>query len=183
MIALGKFGGRELLYGADLDVVFIGQDVTAGAQLIQAMGAKMANGAVFPMDGGLRPDGEKGVLVDTSRSLSRIFREPCSLLGGASPDQSPRRVRPGVANHLMTPSPKSGHAGVSQRRLETEIAKMYRRIVKERAKGDDLWYFKTGKGGLIGIEFLVQYLQMKHLVPETEHSSGDRQTSRRPRSR
>ena len=44
---------------------------------------------------------------------------------------------------------------------------MYRRIVKERAKGDDLQHFKTGKGGLIGIEFLVQYLQMKHQVRET----------------
>ena len=51
--------------------------------------------------------------------------------------------------------------------LKTEIAKMYRRIVKERAKGDDLSHFKTGKGGLIGIEFLVQYLQMKHQVQET----------------
>ena len=48
-----------------------------------------------------------------------------------------------------------------------EIAKMYRRIVKERAKGEDRLFFKTGKGGLIGIEFLIQYLQMKHQVRET----------------
>ena len=55
----------------------------------------------------------------------------------------------------------------AQGALKAEIDKMYRRIVKERAKGDDLPHFKTGKGGLIGIEFLVQYLQMKHQVHET----------------
>ena len=36
VLALGKFGGRELLYGADLDVVFIGKDVSVGERLIQA---------------------------------------------------------------------------------------------------------------------------------------------------
>ena len=39
--------------------------------------------------------------------------------------------------------------------------------MKERVKGDDVTHFKTGKGGLIGIEFLVQYLQMKNCVMET----------------
>src|SRR3974377_558749 len=39
-------------------------------------------------------------------------------------------------------------------------------MVKEREKGDDFSHFKTGRGGLIGIEFLVQYLQMKHQVEE-----------------
>ena len=44
---------------------------------------------------------------------------------------------------------------------------MYLRIIKERAKGDDETHFKTGKGGLIGIEFLVQYLQMANRIMET----------------
>src|SRR5262249_48004942 len=51
--------------------------------------------------------------------------------------------------------------------LKQQIYKMYQRIIKERTKGDDLAHFKTGKGGLIGIEFLVQYLQMKNRVMET----------------
>ena len=70
VLALGKFGGRELLYGADLDVVFIGNNVSAGERLIQAMSAKTAEGAVFPLDGRLRPDGEKGVLVTPLAGLS-----------------------------------------------------------------------------------------------------------------
>jgi [glutamine synthetase] adenylyltransferase / [glutamine synthetase]-adenylyl-L-tyrosine phosphorylase len=50
--------------------------------------------------------------------------------------------------------------------LKEEIGKMYWRILKQRVKGDDRIFFKTGKGGLIGIEFLVQYLQMEHQIPE-----------------
>jgi glutamate-ammonia-ligase adenylyltransferase len=49
---------------------------------------------------------------------------------------------------------------------------MYRRIVKERAKGEEFLHFKTGRGGLIGIEFLVQYLQMKHQIQETNTLSA-----------
>jgi len=51
--------------------------------------------------------------------------------------------------------------------LKQQIHKMYYRIMKERVKGDDVTHFKTGKGGLIGIEFLVQYLQMKNCIMET----------------
>ena len=49
---------------------------------------------------------------------------------------------------------------------------MYRRIVKERAKGDEFSHFKTGRGGLIGIEFLIQYLQMQHQIRETNTLSA-----------
>ena len=51
--------------------------------------------------------------------------------------------------------------------LKQQIHKMYYRIMKERVKGDDVAHFKTGKGGLIGIEFLIQYLQMKNCLMET----------------
>jgi glutamate-ammonia-ligase adenylyltransferase len=166
VLALGKFGGRELLYGADLDVVFIGNDANAGGRLIQAMGAKTAEGAVFPLDGRLRPDGEKGVLV-TSLAAYRTYFEQRAHFWEAQALTKARAVYGSGAQPLDAAVAQiwqhwSAHPG-----LKTEIERMYRRIVKERAKGDDLAHFKTGRGGLIGIEFLVQYLQMKHQVPET----------------
>jgi glutamate-ammonia-ligase adenylyltransferase len=49
---------------------------------------------------------------------------------------------------------------------KAEIAGMYERIVKERAKGGDWPEFKTGRGGLIAIEFLVQSLEIELGVRE-----------------
>src|ERR1700719_559325 len=166
VLALGKFGGRELLYGADLDVVFIGNDVSAGERLIQAMTAKTAEGAVFPLDGRLRPDGEKGVLVAPLTAYRKYFESRAHFWEAQALTKA-RAVYGSEAQPLNAAIAEIWQRWSGQGELKTEIGKMYRRIVKERAKGDDLPYFKTGKGGLIGIEFLVQYLQMKHQVPET----------------
>ena len=44
IIALGKFGGRELSYGADLDVLFVGKDIRAAQHLISASAQPSAEG-------------------------------------------------------------------------------------------------------------------------------------------
>jgi [glutamine synthetase] adenylyltransferase / [glutamine synthetase]-adenylyl-L-tyrosine phosphorylase len=166
VLALGKFGGRELLYGADLDLVFIGNDVSAGEQLIQAMGAKTEEGAVFPLDGRLRPDGEKGVLVAPLAAYREYFDHRAHFWEAQALTRA-RAVYGPEAPSLNETVSQIWTRWSRQADLKSEIQKMYRRIVKERAKGNDLQHFKTGKGGLIGIEFLVQYLQMKHQVQET----------------
>jgi len=60
IIALGKFGGREISYGADLDVVFVGDDIRAGQNLIVTMAQPTAEGNIWVLDARLRPEGEKG---------------------------------------------------------------------------------------------------------------------------
>ena len=166
VLALGKFGGRELLYGADLDVVFFGNDVTAGAQLIQSMGARMAEGAVYPLDARLRPDGEKGVLVVPLAAYREYFEKRAQFWEAQSLTKA-RAVYGPEREALNEVVSEAWTRWSAKEDIADEIAKMYRRIVKERAKGEDRLFFKTGKGGLIGIEFLIQYLQMKHQVRET----------------
>jgi glutamate-ammonia-ligase adenylyltransferase len=166
VLALGKFGGRELLYGADLDVVFIGNDIGAGAQLIQSMGARMAEGSVYPLDSRLRPDGEKGVLVTPLAAYREYFDQRAqfwevqALTKGRAVYGPEREKLDAAIGDIWRRRSESVD-------IQEVIAPMYRRIVKERAKGEDRLFFKTGKGGLIGIEFLVQSLQMKHQLPET----------------
>jgi [glutamine synthetase] adenylyltransferase / [glutamine synthetase]-adenylyl-L-tyrosine phosphorylase len=166
VLALGKFGGRELLYGADLDVVFIGGDIAAGTQLIQSMGARTAEGSVYPLDGRLRPDGEKGVLV-TSLEAYREYFEKRAQFWEAQALTKARAVYGPERDALDAAVGDIWRRRSENVDIEPEIARMYRRIVKERAKGEDRLFFKTGTGGLIGIEFLVQSLQMKHQLPET----------------
>src|SRR5213596_542821 len=63
IIALGKFGGREISYGADLDVLFVGDDTRAAQNLVIAMAQPTAEGNIWALDARLRPEGEKGPLV------------------------------------------------------------------------------------------------------------------------
>ena len=63
IIALGKFGGREISYGADLDILFVGKDVRAAQNLMTAMAQPTSEGNIWALDARLRPEGEKGPVV------------------------------------------------------------------------------------------------------------------------
>jgi glutamate-ammonia-ligase adenylyltransferase len=165
IVALGKFGGQELLYGADLDVVFIGDEPGPAGRLIAALSATTNAGRVFPIDTRLRPEGDHGVLVITRSGYESYFSgraqtwEHQALTKArviSGPEQTEvERLITEVWERLGTrPNTKA------------EIARMYERIVKERAKGGDEYEFKTGRGGLISIEFLVQSLEIEEKVRE-----------------
>jgi [glutamine synthetase] adenylyltransferase / [glutamine synthetase]-adenylyl-L-tyrosine phosphorylase len=166
LLALGKFGGRELLYGADLDVVFIGGEIGAGERLIQAMSAKTSEGSVFPVDARLRPEGANGLLVIPLTAYSDYFEHRAQFWEKQALTKARVLFGPEVEPLDNTVTANWMRASETPD-LKEQIYKMYHRITKERVKGDDQTHFKTGKGGLIGIEFVVQYLQMKHRIPET----------------
>src|SRR6266496_4249438 len=63
IIALGKFGGHEISYGADLDVLFVGEDVRSTQNLVVTMARASAEGSIWAVDARLRPEGENGPLV------------------------------------------------------------------------------------------------------------------------
>src|SRR6266581_3300060 len=74
-IALGKFGGRELNYGADLDVLFVGDGNRATQKLLTAMAHPTAEGNIWAVDARLRPEGEKGPLVCSLETYQRYYTE------------------------------------------------------------------------------------------------------------
>jgi glutamate-ammonia-ligase adenylyltransferase len=165
VIAMGKFGGGELLYGADLDLVFIGNEPAPAEALIAAMSSITVEGRVFPIDARLRPEGESGMLVVTLESYENYLAHRAQywelqaltkarILSGPVAWSLGRVVH--EAWMTLTTSPTT----------RDQIAAMYERIVRERGKGPDLLQFKTGRGGLIAIEFLVQYLQIKRALRE-----------------
>src|SRR5207245_3657547 len=81
-IALGKFGGRELSYGADLDVLFVGDGNRATQKLLTAMAHPTAEGNIWAVDARLRPEGEKGPLVcslETYQSYYAARAQPWEL--------------------------------------------------------------------------------------------------------
>jgi glutamate-ammonia-ligase adenylyltransferase len=177
ILGLGKLGGREIDYGSDLDIVFVTGAREKGlpklqrlaAQVMDLLSRRTAQGIVFPTDARLRPDGEKGLLVNTLEAFEQYYRTRAQLWE----IQALTRVR-FVAGEVETGgkfqkiaatladfsapnrSPAAARLGPDWRE---QIHRMRLRIQQERTPaGQDDLAIKTGKGGLVDAEFVAQTL-------------------------
>jgi [glutamine synthetase] adenylyltransferase / [glutamine synthetase]-adenylyl-L-tyrosine phosphorylase len=165
IIALGKFGGREISYGADLDVLFVGEDVRAAQNLMSAMAQPTAEGNIWPLDARLRPEGEKGPLVcslETYESYYASRAQPWELQALTRA----RTVSGPLQNEFMEIAKRAWGRASQDSDLLIRIDDMLERIRRERGSGSDFLDLKTGNGGIIEAEFLVQALQMRRNIWE-----------------
>lgn len=171
IVALGKFGGRELSYAADLDVVFVGENTRAAQDLLVEMARSTAEGAISPLDARLRPDGEKGPITSSLTAYESYYETRAQLWEL----QALTRARPicGAQGEefLQMAQRVWGEAG---RRVDLlgQIDSMRERIRRDRGSGSEGLDFKTGRGGMIEAEFLVQAIQMRVRAWSPEFSSA-----------
>jgi glutamate-ammonia-ligase adenylyltransferase len=182
ILALGKFGGREMNYHSDLDIVFLyeseGQTAFDFGQwaarstsnqhffselaqrIIKSTSRLTALGKLYEVDARLRPTGHSGVIATSLAEFSRYYAEGSGQLWErqalckARPVYgSPRAVRAAVA--------AANRAAFGQRwrrRDADEIRQMRARLEETAAAGD----LKRGPGGIVDVEFVVQMLQLQH---------------------
>jgi glutamate-ammonia-ligase adenylyltransferase len=175
IIGLGKLGGTEIDYGSDLDVVFVTDPGTRNPtgltpfarEVLDLISARTEQGVVFRMDARLRPDGDKGLLVNTLSAYEEYYRQRGQLWE----IQSLTRTRP-VAGDLKLGAQFQALAATLTdfRRPASPLAaytpdwkpkihQMRMRIEKERTPpGKDDLAIKTGQGGLMDAEFIAQTL-------------------------
>ena len=104
VVGLGKLGGREINYGSDLDILFVTnadpknlpQLQRVAVEFLDLLGSQTELGAVFHLDARLRPDGEKGLLVNTIEACEEYYRRRAGLWE----IQALTRVRP-IAGDLQ----------------------------------------------------------------------------------
>ena len=160
IVALGKFGGGEIGYGADLDVVFVGEDVRAAQHLMVAMAQTTAEGSIWTLDARLRPDGEKGILSCSITAYEAYYQ----TRGQLWEVQALTRARPiagPLQNEFMELAQRVWRVAGQRPDLFAQIDAMLERIRRDRGSASDELDFKTGTGGVIEAEFLVQALQMR----------------------
>jgi glutamate-ammonia-ligase adenylyltransferase len=172
VIGMGKLGGQELGYGADLDVLFVGgkdvseqpKAIALARKLMDFMTKATAAGSLFKVDPRLRPDGEKGVLASSLDAHRDYYRNRAMLWERQALTKA--RCVAGDAQ-LGEAFMAMVHEIIFARGLtdeeKREIRKMRHRI--ETQRGDQRHVdleFKTGPGGLMDVEFLVQALQLMH---------------------
>ena len=172
IIGMGKFGGSELGYGADLDVLFLGgkdpreqtQAIKLAARLIEFMSQYTSEGTLFAVDARLRPDGKAGSLVNSLEAHREYYLKRAQLWERQALVKT--RVVAGDAE-LGKQFLQMVHQIVYSRSLTAaeveEIRQMRHRIETERGdQKNPEFEFKTGPGGLIDLEFLTQTLQLLH---------------------
>jgi [glutamine synthetase] adenylyltransferase / [glutamine synthetase]-adenylyl-L-tyrosine phosphorylase len=159
IIALGKFGGGEIGYGADLDVVFVGEDVRAAQHLMVAMAQTTGEGSIWTLDARLRPDGEKGIL-SCSITACEAYYQTRGQLWEAQALTRARPIAGPLRNEFMALARRVWRIAGQRADLFAQINAMLERIRRDRGTSDEL-DFKTGAGGVIEAEFLVQALQMR----------------------
>jgi glutamate-ammonia-ligase adenylyltransferase len=183
ILGMGKFGGREMNYHSDLDIVFLyeadghtaadseqpARQTTTnqhfyselGQRIIKTAGRLSSLGRLYEVDARLRPTGKSGALTTTFKEFVRYF-----LKGGGGQLWERQalckaRVVYGSqrARRLADAAVAKAAFGRRWRRKDAEEIRNMRRRLEETALAGDL---KRGAGGIVDIEFLVQMLQLQH---------------------
>lgn len=193
VVAMGKFGGIELGFGSDLDLIFvcepddaIGLDLDCAAKLAQrlvrALSALSAQGRFYEVDTRLRPSGRQGTLVVTCEALrayhetqASVWERQALCRARAVSGQSSLREAIGQMRHEL----------VFERALPAmlveSMGEMRGRMIQELTGESRVRYdIKKSRGGLIDLEYMTQYLQFwlaaRHRLstPTTEMLRGER---------
>ena len=178
IIGYGKLGGLELGYGSDLDLVFIhgadkadqmtdGQQPVAasvffarlGQRLIHLLTAVTRAGVLYEVDMRLRPDGASGMLVSSLKSFVQYQQDKAWTWE----HQALVRARCVAGDPLIGEQFVTVRADVlaeqrDRSALKTEVLEMRDRMRKELDKAKAGQFdLKQGRGGIVDIEFMVQY--------------------------
>ncbi|MFM2130614.1 MAG: glutamate-ammonia-ligase adenylyltransferase, partial [Pseudomonadota bacterium] len=187
IVALGKLGGREITEASDLDLLFLYDDPPAGAedesasrsdgkrplaasqyfarlsqQLITSVSAPTAEGKLYDVDMRLRPSGNAGPIA-TSLSAFEQYQatsawnwEHMALTRArvvAGPDDLAGRTAAAIHAVLVgTRDPA---------KLRADVLDMRARLARGHPPSSP-WDVKYVAGGLIDVEFITQYLQLRH---------------------
>jgi glutamate-ammonia-ligase adenylyltransferase len=203
VIGMGKCGGRELNYVSDVDVIFVvapgrpdpsgvAADAPSGAvadaeaeramlasaeamatSMMRACSAATAEGTLWPVDAGLRPEGKDGPLVRTLASHVAYYERWAKTWEF----QALLKARPVAGDLALGRDFVSMVEPMVWRVAERDgfvgdVQAMRRRVLETIPARDAGRQLKLGAGGLRDVEFAVQLLQLVHGRQDLELRSG-----------
>jgi len=184
VVAYGKFGGIEMGYGSDLDLIFL-HDCTdlqaptrGGAKALPAevwltrlaqrvihwLSTQTSAGRAYEVDLELRPDGRRGLTVNSLDSFEQYQRQSAwtwehQALTRARPVGGDAPVREAFARIRREVLTRPRDAAKLRQDVVDMRERMRRSLDKSTAERFDV---KQGAGGLTDIEFITQYLVLRH---------------------
>jgi [glutamine synthetase] adenylyltransferase / [glutamine synthetase]-adenylyl-L-tyrosine phosphorylase len=192
ILAMGKLGSREMTPESDLDLVFV-YDVPADAaasdgskpltpghyfarlsqRLINAITAQTSEGDLYEVDMRLRPSGTAGPIASSIDSFNQYNDEAawtweqmaltrCRIIS----------ARGGLEEKISTIIEATLTRSRDPDALLVDIAGMRERMLKTH-RTDFIWDVKHIRGGLVDVEFIAQYLQLRHAHDHPEILARD----------
>jgi [glutamine synthetase] adenylyltransferase / [glutamine synthetase]-adenylyl-L-tyrosine phosphorylase len=178
VIGMGRFGGHEMGYASDADVLFVHRPLPgasdeaatraahAVAESLRALLSRPGPDPVLQLDAGLRPEGKQGPLVRTLASYRAYYErwsvawEAQALLRAefAAGDAPVGTAFLTLADEIRYPADGIGPDAIR------EIRRIKARMEAERMpRGvEPALHLKLGPGGLSDVEWVVQLLQLRH---------------------
>jgi glutamate-ammonia-ligase adenylyltransferase len=186
ILGLGKLGGKELIYGSDLDIVFIysdsgetkprsrlkkGKSITnleffakLAQKIMSIISLMTSEGFVFKLDTRLRPSGSSGPLVTSLAAFELYHREKAQVWE----KQALLKARfcagdSEFGERVIVLTQELIYDKAFTKDDEKEINRLRTRMEKELGKEtDEIIDIKFGVGGIVDIEFITQLLQLRH---------------------
>lgn len=176
VIGMGKIGGHELNYASDVDVIFVAEpardtNVDAAvrsanrlaASLIRACSETTAEGALWPVDAGLRPEGRGGPLARTLASHAAYYERWAQTWEfQALVKARPVAGDPEIGRRYVEAVTPMVWNAAERERFVTDVQAMRRRVEAHVPRAESQREVKLGPGGLRDVEFAVQLLQLVH---------------------
>jgi glutamate-ammonia-ligase adenylyltransferase len=174
IIAMGRYGGREVGFGSDVDIMYVYRSTTASGEEAQARSEliiqtinRLSEDLRLPLDLdiGLRPEGKNGAVVRSLDSY-RAYYERWSLTWeaqallrarGVAGDAGLIRDFEALADEVRYPT------AISEQDVR-EVKRIKARVESERLPqaADPARHLKLGRGSLSDVEWFVQLLQLQH---------------------
>ncbi len=182
VIAYGKLGGKELGYASDLDIVFLYDDPHPDAQDIYArlgkrlntwMGTLTSAGILYETDLRLRPDGASGLLVSSVEAFEdyqlnhawtwehQALTRARFCCGDRTVGERFAAIRDNVLQQSRDPE-----------KLRAEVREMRQKMHDGHPNPSGLFDIKHDAGGLVDVEFAVQFLVLAHAAQHPEMSAN-----------
>ena len=181
-VAYGKVGGLEMGYKSDLDMVFIfdaepgytggterSVDITRfysniGQRIVHALSMHTPAGTLYGADMRLRPGGESGTIITHIQTYEDYLENQAWTFE----HQALIRARPLAGDPALFKKFDAVRKKILTRKrddaaLKKEVGQMRERMRKQRLKYEPgVFNLKQSRGGIVDIEFLVQYLVLRH---------------------
>ena len=186
VMGMGKLGAEELSYHSDLDIIFLysgagesardpsGQEefrkitnheyfAKVAQRLISILTTVTREGYVYRLDTRLRPSGNAGPLVSSLDAFQRYHEEAAQLWERqallrcrfvAGDREFGRRVEEMAKGFTHGPLPPNAAEEIHRLRMRMEV--------ELGRESEDRLNLKVGRGGVVDVEFAVQYLQLVH---------------------
>lgn len=180
IVGMGKLGGNELNYHSDLDIIYVydHQGITdgekqltnheyfakLGQKIISILSTQTREGYVYKLDTRLRPSGNAGPLVASLDSFKAYHREEAQIwerqaLTKARVVYGEESLQEGIQEVIRHAAYGTAVDDEARSEINRLRIRMENEIAKERAGHYNI---KTGRGGMVDVEFIVQYLLLRY---------------------